>query len=1021
MEPDPAQRRAIDHEGSPLLVVAGPGSGKTRVIVERAASMIGGGAKPSEILCLTFSDRAAREMAERLRDKGIEASEMDICTFHAFCRQVLEDNVLESGIDASSGIVGRAEQVVWGINNIDGCGLEHVKIGQDPARAVESIMEGIGGFKKELIGPDRLEAYLGEDECRDAPGDERDGLDALADLCRVYRRYQQYQRKHSLIDFDDMVAESIRLLASNGALRKRYQGRYRHVFVDEFQDNNYSQIMLVKAIARDGNVTAVGDDDQGIYHFQGARHTNFRDFEDHFKGTTTVKLERNYRSTKNIVRLANSCIGKQEGRPEKRLYSENEDGEKAMVAKCADEHAEAEFVAGTIREMAGEPAGGKGGGRPLAWGDFAVLTRRREDGKKFADALAGAGIPAEFTGEPGAPQSPIMRDLLANLRIAQSPSTAGAEIVRLLKNQGVPDADIARICHAARGRARREQSGVDFVLETLRGAPGLGVAHGEDVAEVARHVGRLEGAANAHGLGEFVHEVVMSISGLARRAAADDSRSGRRQLGTLRAACDAAMEYERVSPGATPGDFARYLEARRFEADAAPEGGAAGAVLVTTIHQSKGKEFPVVFVADVAANRLPLRHREKKFRVPDGLSRLAREDADPREIHVREERRLLYVAMTRARDRLFITYCARYGQGAREAAPSRFLQELGFEDNPLISCTSFGGTGPAAVPRKPGAVEAVKLERQEQARQAVDRMQLRSAVRKIRDLAEILHYEERGSLDGFDPREILAAGAGEPGIGHLLRGEREPLIDRESLTLSKSSLESYERCPLQFKFRYALRVPVLPGPAAAAGTAVHRVIEAVTRYRMAGRDVTDDEALAMLEKKWGGLASGTRAVPRQKRKDAGSWLRTFLAWDGANRNVPVAAEKEFRLEIAGVAVKGYIDRVERTPDGGYVVIDYKTGHDGVTGRTIKDDIQMNVYAMAAERLYGRLPEKAVLFYLAKDKRVEYEVSPAGVREARESIEAMVGSILGERFPAEPSYKNCKYCDFTGICDASKAA
>lgn len=346
------QRKAVEHEGGPLLVVAGPGSGKTRVIVERVKHLITKGFRPAEILCLTFSDKAAAEMQSRIK-KEAGTTEVETSTFHSFCLSILEDSVLETGVSFKSGLISRTNQLVWGLKNIDSFNFEYIEVGNNAVDVIESIVDGISAFRDELVSPARLKEYLTEKKAEleqlkknasdgatmpenaSAPSkqdkrrkakersgaDEENGnnsaeidekiafLSQLEDLQKVYERYEQFKRKESLIDYDDMIQVVIELFKSRPDVLRRYQNRYAHVLVDEFQDNNYAQLELVKLLCPSGNVTVVGDDDQSIYRFRGAYLTVFDDFRDHFKeNATTIKLERNYRSTKNVVALAKQLL-----------------------------------------------------------------------------------------------------------------------------------------------------------------------------------------------------------------------------------------------------------------------------------------------------------------------------------------------------------------------------------------------------------------------------------------------------------------------------------------------------------------------------------------------------------------------------------------------------------------------------------------------------------------------------------------------------------------------------------------
>jgi len=1018
MNLNPTQKAAVEHKDSPLLVVAGPGSGKTRLVIERILHMLQNGIKPSEILCLTFSEKAAEEMMERLEKKGVDVADMDIGTFHAFCKQILDDHMLESGISTSSGTMSRAAQLVWGMSNTDDFKLEHINIGHNAQQVITSIIDGISTFKKELVGPEQLEKFLASQKNEELSEDGRDFMNKLEDLCKVYYKYQKYQRDHALIDFDDMIVESINLLKSNESVLQKYQNKYKHVFVDEFQDNNFAQLELVKLIAKDGNITVVGDDDQCIYRFQGAYLTNFNDFKSHYENTTIANLDQNYRSTENIVTLANSCLQGQENRQEKNLFSTNEKGELVGVIKCSNESAEVEFVVKQIKELVGKPIKRRDGSdRVLEYKDFTILSRRRMDGKKFANALKGLGIPAYFTGESDIFSSPIVRDLMANLKIARSPGTAGVEINRLLINHGISDHNIAKINRAARNIAHDDDTGIDFVLETMKNVSELDVTQKEEITDLVNQIDRVIETANTSSISNLVYQIMMSISDLFQRALVNDSAQNRRYQSLLKEIFIIAQEFETLNPDATLTHFIEYLyKVGKFELDIEDINSTSNSVQITTIHQSKGKQFPVVFIVDVATNKLPLRHREKVFYVPNELSQGVQTGTDAKELHIQEERRLLYVAMTRAQNQLYISYCSKYGQNIRESKPSKFLDELKFQTNPLIEFQTFEGTQEGDVLQEIDKIEKIKQDKQYKANRAINKMQLQSAVKKILELGEIDYYEKHGKLDGFDPSEILSVTKDDSDIESQLQGEKIPLIDKDSLRLSKSKLEVFDKCPLKFKFQYVLKVPTLPSSAADAGTTVHDIIETITKYQIDGKKVTKKEALDMLDKSWESRAFENDTASNQKKEDAKTWLETFFAWSDANPNTPVAVEKPFSLEIGGVKFTGKIDRVEKTPSGKYVVIDYKTGSAKVTKNTIGDDLQMNIYAMATEKLYKELPEKTVLFYLAKDKLVENKILESKVNEVKESIENSVGLILDEQFPANPQFKNCNYCDFWDICE-----
>lgn len=1015
------QRKAVEHGGSPLLVVAGPGSGKTRVIIERVIHLVNKGLKPSEILCLTFSEKAAEEMKQRL-EKVMDDAEMSISTFHSFAKEVLEDNVLDSGIGLSSGIIKRSAQLVWGLKNIDSFRLEHLEIGNNAVEVVESIIDGISTFKDELISPEELEKYLQEKLKQEISEDERDFLNKLSDLCKVYYKYQEFQRNKAAIDFDDMVSQTISLFKKKPNVLAKYHRKFKHILVDEFQDNNYAQLEIVKLLAKDGNVTVVGDDDQSIYRFQGAYLTNFQDFKTHFQNTTVVTLNQNYRSTQNIVKVSSELLASAPSRQAKQLYSQNEEGEKVVVASCSNESSEVEFVVNKIREMLGKPLKRRDGTEsPLTYKDFVILSRRKMEGKKFAKALKAYGIPTIYVGEANIFASPVIKDLMAYLRIANSPTMAGIEITKLMKNHGITEQNIVRINHAARRKARDDPTDMDYVLEMLRGCDQIEeLTQRDECKELVEQIQKVIELENESTISGFVYKVMMSVSDLYKRSVADDSPEKRRNQLLLKEMYNIALEYESLNPQGTLEDFIKYLSLLgQFDLELEEGIENEDAVQVTTIHQSKGKEYPVVFVVDVATNKLPLRYQAKTFYVPNDLSKGIKRQEDEKELYLQEERRLFYVAMTRAQNHLIVTYARRYGQNVRETKPSKFLEEIAFMSNPKVSFLQFSGTVAEEAMQAEERTERIKYEIQERAIRSVNQMQLKTAVQRIIELAKIKHFEESGTTEGFDPSSILKVDNMDGNLDAALTGKKVPIVNKEELRLSASKIKTYLECPLKFKFAHILEVPEPPRTYFDLGTAVHAVAERLTELQKEGIEPTEVLAFEILSKEWNSNAFQSETQENQQKNVAKEMIRTYLRWLSANQNKPIAVEQKFQLEIAGVIFHGVIDRVEQRPDGGYEVVDFKTGGVYENSKSVREDPQMNIYALGVQKEYSEFPKKASLFYLKHDKIVPYEVESVQVEKVKQVIEHKTIAILNEEFDPTPSYQACRSCPYWDICDSKE--
>ncbi|ABK77099.1 superfamily I helicase [Cenarchaeum symbiosum A] len=974
MDLDPEQRRAVEYSGPALLVRAGPGSGKTRVIVERVLHMVRNGADPGRILCLTFSEKAAGEMLGRLKE-SIDTTEMDVCTFHSFAKQILEDNEPESGIVTSRGTISGPAGAAWAAAHIDEFKLGSHRVVIRPHEVIRKIMEGISGFKRELVTPGELEKYLEGEENGE-----------LKDLCSVYQRYQGHLREMGIIDFDDMVSEAVRLFRARDDVRSEYGGRYSHILVDELQDANYAQLELVRLIA--GNITAVGDENQSIYGFQGAYTSGFENFDDITGGAETISLNNNYRCTKTIAGLAAQCIantpsGSQAG-------AVHPEGSPVEIVECADEDSEAACIADRIVQI--RSPGGESAGYSIA-----VLTRKIADGKKFSDELELRGVPARYSGGDGIFSAGPARELLTYLEIARAPASAGGEINLLMKKHGIPEGDIAVINTEAKKAAYNDIHGNDHVLEVIRRGGNSGVRKKAELAGLVRRLDKVITLAGSYSPGTLAYHIAVPLAGLFRNL--EDGAGAEH----LREACRLATEYDLLDPRGGLDGLVGYLWAANSDKNLRSDADAGGAVEVTTIHKSKGREFDAVFIADAVEDRLPLKYKGRKYQVPTTLLHGRRPQGKEKDRHMQEERRLLYVAMTRAKKNLCITYSKEYASKKTESKPSRFLEEMQFRSNPLVRTFVFAG-GPAQGAGTASTVSGL----QEEAMRAVSVGDHGTAVQKVTDLAALEYMKEHGGLDGFVPP---AARSPSPGLG-AGAGPAKPA----PLRLSSTKIGTYKKCPLMYWFAHVMTIPSPPGIPMVMGGVIHKVLEKITDAQMNGQTPDEAGALAMLEGQLKYAVYDSRTSFEQSKEEAESMISWFVKWSAGSPNKPIAVEKKFELEIAGAEFRGSIDRVERTPDGGLVLIDYKTGRTKVSPGKIAEDVQLNLYAEAAKKLYKELPEKAVLLYLESGETVEYRLDEASVKSAIGRIEEYVDGIREGRFDPTPAVSTCMFCDYSGMCD-----
>ena len=623
---NPEQRRAVLHREGPLLILAGAGSGKTRVIAHRAACLIGDGhAEPHQLLAVTFTNKAAEEMRERIeRLLGAAQPRLWLSTFHAFCARLLRREAPLAGLSRDFVIYDTTDQLA-----VVRRALQELRIDESttPPRAVRAR---ISHAKNRMLDADQL---------LEAGSGYRD-----EQLARAFERYDRLLAAANALDFDDLLLKAVALFDASEAARERYVEQFRYVMVDEYQDTNRPQYRLLQQLASHRNLCVVGDPDQSIYKWRGADVRNILDFEQDFPEATVVRLERNYRSTQVILDAASGLISRNSERLDKRLWTEGAAGDPIVCHRARDEIEEADFVIARLRRAL---AGGAG--------SAAVLYRTNAQSRAIEDALTRAGLAYRVVGGVRFYERKEVKDALAYLKVLLEP----ADDVSLRRIINVPPRGIGK-----------------KVMEALEGSAATGprlslwerlVRAVDEQAVPARAAAALErfralrtklAATAATESASVTLERTLDQTGYVRalRDAATEESEGR--LANLMELVAAARDYELRAPEASLAGFVDQVSLRS-EADE-EEGAAEAAVWLMTLHAAKGLEFPLVVITGME----------------EGLFPHARAADDAAELE--EERRLCYVGITRAQSQLVLTSAARrrtFGE-YRDTDPSRFLREI---------------------------------------------------------------------------------------------------------------------------------------------------------------------------------------------------------------------------------------------------------------------------------------------------------------------------------------------------------
>jgi DNA helicase-2/ATP-dependent DNA helicase PcrA len=625
---NPAQREAVLTTEGPLLVIAGAGSGKTRVLTHRVAHLLAAhGVKPNEILAITFTNKAAAEMKERVeRALGPIARAIWIMTFHSACGRMLRSEAERLGYKSNFTIYDQADQV----RLVKAC-LEELE--RDPKRFVpRGIHSQISNAKNQLIGPDEYASRVASFYDQ-----------TVAD---VYSLYQRRLFASNAVDFDDMLMLTVDVLQRFPEARAKWSKAFRYVMVDEYQDTNHAQYVLLKLLAGDHqNLMAVGDPDQSIYAFRGADIRNILEFERDFPNTKVIPLEQNYRSTNTILQAANHVISHNRERKEKNLWSDLGEGEPVRVVETEDEHGEARFVAVEIAARIEEGYSAR---------EIAVVYRTNAQSRVLEDVLVRQGIAYQVIGGPRFYERAEIKDLIAYLQVIDNPADA-VSLMRIANRprRGIGDTSIARLVNYADGLGTSLWEAMAHVEEA-----GLASASAKAVTQFRNVMESLMATATDASVATIV-EAVLDRSGYLESLEAERTIEARGRIENLEELIGVAREYDDGGEERSLSGFLQEISLYSDQDALRSDEDDGGQVTLMTLHNAKGLEFRAVFMIGVEEGIFP-------------HARSIEENS------LEEERRLAYVGMTRAKERLVLTHALRRNLYGRSDAnlPSRFLDEL---------------------------------------------------------------------------------------------------------------------------------------------------------------------------------------------------------------------------------------------------------------------------------------------------------------------------------------------------------
>ncbi len=953
------QEKAVKIINKPLLIIAGAGTGKTHVIVEKIKYLIKQKlAKPDQILALTFTEKAAFEMEERV-DQSMPYGYFQtwISTFHAFADSILKVEAQNIGLSPNYRLMTEAETLIFLRQNLFLFDLTYYRPLGNPNKFLEALSQHFSRLRDENIAPDEYVAWT------------RNQTPQSRELANAFKKFQLLKIKAGVFDFADLVFYLLQLFKARSKILKKYQQQFSYVLVDEFQDTNIAQYELIKLLCPPKSqrpLTVVGDDSQAIYKFRGASVSNILSFMKDYRGAKQITLCKNYRSNQTILDNAYQLIKHND--PDtleaklgisKELIAQKKninDSVKLILSQTVEE--EADYLAEKILKLS-----------TYKFSDFALLVRANNHAEPFIRALSRHGIPYQFLGQGALFKQPEVKDLIAYLKVLNNLEDS-VSLFRLLTMDifKIDSVDLNLLLSFAKKINLPLFQTIEIYLAFLNKTlyreefeiyrkflPLLRKETKESLSKIYNLIRKHLDLVKKETAGQLLYYFLEDSGILSNLVTYKTEKEEKKVLNITKFFSKLKTfesEHENAGVSAAVDYIDMSMELGESPIVAQTDMTAYNAVNILTVHSSKGLEFPVVFLVNLTRGRFPTYERKDVIPIPDDLIKEILPSGD---YHEEEERRLFYVGITRAIDRVYLSAARFYGEGKREQRISPFVIEtLGeelYKNNLNIK------------------------------------------------------KEERAQLSIFD----------------FKKAEQPAISERTFIkNFSYTQLETYERCPLQYKYQFVLKVPTPPVASASFGDTIHRTLQQFYQEFLTDKSLGEKRLLEIYKTKWIPLGYASPTHENRMKKEGTTMLQKFFNTFHDPKTKVIDLEKLFKIKIGNdIFITGKIDRVDAKGRDAIEIIDYKTGR-LPNEKELKKNIQLSVYALAATNpgLYNKkLNNINLTFYYLQDlKKISVRKTDADLKAVLEKILNRVKDIRSSDFSPKVG-PWCNFCPFRMICEA----
>ncbi len=1023
------QKKAVEYDNGDLLIIAGAGTGKTAVLTQRIINIIKEKrAKPSEILALTFTEKAAQEMQERVdleMEYGYE--EPIISTFHSFCDKILREDGYNIGLDGSYSLMSTTQSYIFLRRYFYDLPLKTLRPRGNPTKFINDLIKHFSRLQDEDVSPQDYLEYVST--LPKVTKEEKEEYEKVNELAQTYKKYSDLKIENSKVDFGDLILLTLKLFRERKNILAKYRKQFKYILVDEFQDTNYTQNVLVNTLVlgeenkktkEEGRplLTVVGDDDQAIYKFRGAAISNILQFKETYPDAKEIVLVENYRSRQEILDAAYALI--KNNNPNRLEVTEKIN--KKLIAKSPfekddnavtllvqeNEMKEAERVVDEILRLTGydelliegssiQSFDEKGQAFFLnkegkyKFSDVAIFVRANAHADTFIQALRNRGVPYKLGGSRGLYFREEIRNIIAFLRILVDYSDE-ISMYRLISMGiwGLTPREYLEV-------NKRARSNKITLFEELESLWGIKLGEG-DIKEQYEKINNIENGELTKilspraiaGIGKLLERIDVAIrkvkdnrpiveilydfvteSNYIKSFMEEESNENLFAVKNINKFFELVKAYEKDNPESNIYEYVDFLN-YSIEIGESPlvdqvDMDELNAVNIMTVHGSKGLEFPVVFLVNLVAQRFPSSNRSDAIPVPEELIKetMPYEVSDS-ELNLQEERRLFYVGATRAEEKLFLSAAYFYGDGKRKKKPSIFLNEILQRD----------------VDEEFSKVRVDNLTEEE----------LKMTIIENDDFESIMG----------DPKNLDLA-----------------------RRFSYSQLKTYETCPRQYEYAYVLRVPQKPNSALSFGTTVHNTLRdfyTLLKQAQGGLEgITDiptkEDLLEFYEKHWVSTGYENTKQEEERKKEGVKIMENYYNNVFSEDEKPMRLEESFDVHVGSTVFVGKIDRIDFVRKSGDItevkIVDYKTGAEKEE-KDIKDDFQLPLYALFAEQKLDLKVVGAEYIYVETGKKLEADISAERRELAKEKLVEVINLIKEGKFVPTPGFQ-CRYCDYNSIC------